>query len=194
MKKDIILSGVGGQGIISIAGIIGYAALAKNLYLKQSEVHGMSQRGGAVMSNLRISDKPIASDLIPFGMADVIISVEPMEGLRYLNYLSPDGWFITNLEPFVNIPDYPSLEEITDKIKKIKNHVILNADQIANEIKAKKSMNTVMLGAAAPFLGLEMENFETGIKNIFGSKGEDILKQNIDALKAGIKEAEKFYK
>ena len=192
MKKDIILSGVGGQGILSIATIIGYAALSENLYLKQSEVHGMSQRGGAVMSNLRISDKPIASDLIPYGKADVIISVEPMESLRYLPYLSPDGWLITNLEPFANISNYPNIEEIIISIKKVKNHVILNANNIANEVKARRSMNTVVLGAASSFLDLKYENFEAGIKTIFGKKGEDIVKQNFDALNAGKAEAEKY--
>ncbi|MBN2890625.1 MAG: indolepyruvate oxidoreductase subunit beta [Bacteroidales bacterium] len=192
MKKDIILAGVGGQGIISIAGIIGYAAIADNLELKQSEVHGMSQRGGAVMSNLRISDKPIASDLIPYGKADVIISVEPMESLRYLSYLAPDGWLITNLEPFNNISNYPDLEEVIANIKKVKNHVILNANNIAKDVNAKRSMNTVMLGAAVPFLGLSAEKFELGIKGVFGKKGDDIINQNIAALQAGIKEAQKF--
>ena len=192
MKKDIILSGVGGQGIISIAAIIGSAALAENLNIKQSEVHGMSQRGGAVMSNLRISDKPIASDLIPFGKADVIISVEPLESLRYLPYLSKEGWLITNLETFENIPDYPDIETLISSIKEIKHHVILNATKIAKEIKAKRSMNTVMLGAALPFLGLKQESFEAGIKDIFGGKGEQIVNQNLTALKAGLEEAKKF--
>ncbi|MCX6284512.1 MAG: 2-oxoacid:acceptor oxidoreductase family protein, partial [Bacteroidetes bacterium] len=110
MKKDIILAGVGGQGIISIASIIGYAALQEKMFLKQSEVHGMSQRGGDVMSNLRISHTEIASDLIPFGQADLIISVEPLESLRYLEYLSPEtGWLVTNTTPFNNIPNYPDL-------------------------------------------------------------------------------------
>ncbi len=194
MKKDIILCGVGGQGIISIAAIIGYAALEKDLHLKQSEVHGMSQRGGAVMSNLRLSDKKIASDLIPYAKADVIISVEPMEGLRYLPYLSKNGWLITNLEPYVNIPQYPDMEEIIAEIKKLKNHVILNANDIAKELKAKRSMNTVMLGAAIPFLDLEIDNFKKGISAIFGKKGQEIVNQNFDALNAGMKEAEKFYK
>lgn len=192
MKKDIILAGVGGQGIITIAGIIGHTAIADNLELKQSEVHGMSQRGGAVMSNLRISDKPIASDLIPFGKADVIISVEPMESLRYLSYLAPDGWLITNLEPFDNISNYPDLDELTASIKKVKNHVILNANNIAKDVNARRSMNTVMLGAAVPFLGLSAEKFELGIKNIFAKKGDNIINQNIAALRAGIKEAQKF--
>ncbi len=194
MKKDIILSGVGGQGIISIAAIIGYSALQKKLNLKQSEVHGMSQRGGAVMSNLRISSNDISSDLIPYGKADLIISVEPMEALRYLPYLASDGWLITNLEPFVNIPDYPEMDVLIKEIKKVKNHVILNADDVAKKIKSKRSMNTVMLGAAAPFLGLTVEELEAGIKGIFGKKGDDVVNQNIVAMKAGIKEAEKFYK
>ena len=112
MKKDIILSGVGGQGILSIATVIGKAALKEGLYMKQAEVHGMSQRGGDVQSNLRISDKPIASDLIPSGKCDLIISLEPMEGLRYLPYLSPEGWLVTNETPFVNIPNYPEEDKV----------------------------------------------------------------------------------
>jgi indolepyruvate ferredoxin oxidoreductase beta subunit len=108
MKKDIILAGVGGQGILSIAAVIGYAALDQGMYLKQSEVHGMSQRGGDVMSNLRISHDEIASDLIPYGKADIIISVEPLESLRYLPYISKTGWVITSTKPFVNIPNYPA--------------------------------------------------------------------------------------
>lgn len=192
MKKDIILSGVGGQGIISIAAIIGSAALSQNMHIKQSEVHGMSQRGGAVMSNLRISDNPIASDLIPFGKADVIISVEPLEALRYLQYLSKDGWLITNLEPFTNIKDYPNAEYLEKSIKKVKNHVMINANNIAKEIKAKRSMNTVMLGAALPFLGLKKQSFEDGINAIFGKKGENIVNQNIEALNAGLNATEKF--
>ena len=87
------MSGVGGQGILSIAAAIGEAALKEGLYMKQAEVHGMSQRGGDVQSNLRLSDQPIASDLIPLGHADLIISLEPMESLRYLPYLSKEvGW------------------------------------------------------------------------------------------------------
>ena len=112
MKKDIILSGVGGQGILSIAAIIGQAALKDNLYMKQAEVHGMSQRGGDVQSNLRISDRPISSDLIPHGKCDLIISLEPMESLRYVEYLSQDGWLVTNETPFINIPNYPEQEKV----------------------------------------------------------------------------------
>jgi len=185
MKKDIILSGVGGQGIISMAAIIGLAALNKGMYLKQSEVHGMSQRGGDVMSNLRISDEYIYSDLIPHGQADLIISLEPMESLRYLPYLHPDGWVIANTEPFVNIPNYPELEKIYDEIKKIKNHVLIPADQIAKELGNDKIVNMIILGASAPYLGFEKQDLINAIKQMFGNKGEDIVNLNIKAFEAG---------
>ncbi|NMB80799.1 MAG: indolepyruvate oxidoreductase subunit beta [Ignavibacteria bacterium] len=192
MKKDIILSGVGGQGILSIAAIIGFAALEKNLFVKQSEVHGMSQRGGAVESHLRISDKEIASDLIPFGEADLIISVEPMESLRYLPFLSKDGWIITNTTPFVNIPNYPDLELLLKQINSYKNVIAFNAEEIAKKIKAPKTSNVVILGAASPFLEIPYENLVSGIKTLFGRKGEDIVTMNINALNAGIEESKKY--
>ncbi|RKY91953.1 MAG: indolepyruvate oxidoreductase subunit beta [Ignavibacteriae bacterium] len=185
MKSDIILAGVGGQGILSIAATIGMAALENDLHLKQSEVHGMSQRGGSVQSHLRISDQPISSDLIPVGQANIIISVEPMESLRYLNYLINDGWVVTNSKPFLNIPDYPELDKVLDEIKSLKNHVLLDADKIAREIKSARSSNMVILGAASPFIDIPYESLESGIRKIFGRKGEKIVNLNIDALKAG---------
>lgn len=185
MKSDIILSGVGGQGILSIAATIGMAAIENNLFLKQAEVHGMSQRGGAVQSHLRISENEIASDLIPQGRADLIISVEPMESLRYLPWLSEEGWLVTNTTPFVNIPDYPEMKELIAEIEKIPHHIVINADEIARQVKSPRSSNIVMLGAASPFLDLPYENLEIGIKKIFGRKGERIVHLNIDALKAG---------
>lgn len=191
MKTDIILAGVGGQGILSIAATIGMAALHNDLYLKQAEVHGMSQRGGAVQSNMRVSDKPIASDLIPMGAADIILSVEPMESLRYLPYLNEGGWLVTNTTPFINIPDYPELEEVLAEVKKQKNFVAIDADNIASEIGSKRSSNIVMLGAATPFFNISFESFEEGIRQIFGRKGEDIVNVNLEALRAGRDFAEK---
>jgi len=185
MKSDIILAGVGGQGILSIAATIGMAALENNLHLKQSEVHGMSQRGGSVQSHLRISGKPISSDLIPAGQADIIISVEPMESLRYLNFLKNDGWVVTNSKPFLNIDGYPELDKLLDEIKSLKNHVLLDADKIAREIKSTRSSNIVILGAASPFIDIPYKSFEEGIEKIFGRKGEQVVKLNLVALKAG---------
>ena len=185
MKKDIILAGVGGQGILSIAAIIGYAAVQSNLYLKQAEVHGMSQRGGDVQSNLRLSDKPIASDLIPHGKADMILSVEPMESLRYLPFLNSDGWLVTNTKPFINIPDYPAEEDIMAEVKKLPHHVALDAESIATELGTVKAANMVMLGAASPFLGLEYEKLKDAISFFFGRKGQELVDLNLKALEAG---------
>ena len=190
MKKDIILSGVGGQGILSIATVIGKAALKAGLYMKQAEVHGMSQRGGDVQSNLRISDKPIASDLIPSGKCDLIISLEPMEGLRYLPYLSPDGWLVTNETPFINIPNYPDINLIMAGIDRLPNKVVLNVDKVAKEIGSSRVANIVLLGATIPFLGIDYELVQESIREIFERKGEAIVDLNLKALEAGKKIAE----
>lgn len=194
MKKDIILAGVGGQGILSIAATIGMAAVNHGLFLKQAETHGMSQRGGDVQSHLRLSDKEIASDLIPMGKADMILSVEPMESLRYLPYLSPTGWVITNANPFVNIPDYPDMEVIREEIRKVKNHIIIDADNIAKQMGSVKAANMVMLGAASPFLDIEYSWLEESIRGLFGRKGEEVVAFNLDALRAGREAGESYRK
>ncbi len=194
MKRDIIISGVGGQGILSIAATIGLAAVDKGWFLKQAEVHGMSQRGGDVQSHLRISENQVHSDLIPFGQADMILSVEPMESLRYLPYLHPDGWVVTNSKPFVNVPNYPDIEKIYDEIRKIKNHILIDADTIAAELKAPKSANMVMLGAAFSFLGIEKSYFEKAIQGLFGRKGEEVVAINLNAFNAGLSFAEQYQK
>ncbi len=186
MKTDIILAGVGGQGILSVATILGAAALDEGLYLKQAEVHGMSQRGGDVQSNLRISDRPIASDLIGFGTADLIVSLEPMEALRYLPYLSAEGWIVTNTVPFVNIDNYPSTEELMDELHKSPNVVAFDMDSVAKEVASVRSANMVLLGACAPHVkGLEKEKIEEGIRKVFGKKGEAIVESNLKAFRAG---------
>jgi len=185
MKNDIILSGVGGQGILSIAAAIGLAAVANNLFLKQSEVHGMSQRGGDVQSHLRIADTPVSSDLIPYGKAELIISVEPMESLRYLPWLSKEGWLVTNSIPFINIPDYPPTEDIINEIRKTKNHIIIDADRIAKESGSARSGNMVILGAASPFIGMPFHTITEAIIKLFESKGEEIVEINLKAFRAG---------
>lgn len=189
MNTDIILSGVGGQGILSIATIIGAAAINDNLYIKQAEVHGMSQRGGDVQSNLRISSAPIASDLIPLGKADLIISLEPMEAMRYLPYLKKDGWVITNTVPFVNIPDYPDLDTLIQSIEAMPHHVALDVAAIASEAASPRAANIVLLGAAAPFLGIDIAKIEDGIHSVFARKGDAIVEMNIKAFRAGLKVA-----
>ncbi|MCY1636108.1 indolepyruvate oxidoreductase subunit beta [Marinifilum breve] len=191
MKTDMVIAGVGGQGILSIAAALGSAALDNDLYMKQAETHGMSQRGGDVQSFMRISDKPIYSDLIPRGGADIILSVEPMEALRYLPYLKQGGYVVTNSTPFVNIPDYPEMEELEKTIKDLPNYVLIDADQIAEETTgSKRAFNFVMLGAASPFIDVPFEYLEEGIRKIFERKGEEVIEMNIKALHAGRKFAE----
>ena len=185
MKRDIILAGVGGQGILSIATTIGMAALDSGLHLKQAEVHGMSQRGGDVSSNLRISDREIASDLIPFGQADLIISVEPMESLRYLPLLSDSGWLITNTKPYINISNYPSIETLMTEIESLQKHIALNAEDIAKDLGSARSANMVILGAATPFLEISPEKIRDAIREIFARKGAEVVKLNLDAFEAG---------
>jgi indolepyruvate ferredoxin oxidoreductase beta subunit len=191
MKKDIILAGVGGQGILSIATVLGAAALEQDLYLKQAEVHGMSQRGGDVQSNLRLSSEPIHSDLIPRGGADLIVSLEPMEALRYLPYLSEDGWIITNTSPFVNIPNYPAEDAIAAALKDAGKVIAVNADQIAKSILSPRSANMVLLGAMAAVLDiLDPDKLRDGIRKVFSRKGEAIVETNIKAFDAGFASAQ----
>ena len=190
MKTDIILCGVGGQGILSIATIIGEAAMNENLYIKQAEVHGMSHRGGDVQSNLRISSEPIASDLIARGGADVIISMEPMEALRYLPFLKKEGWIITSATPFKNIPNYPDMEVINGDLAKLPNVISIDIEQMAKDNGVPRSANVILLGAAQKALGIEYEKLEEAIRRVFARKGDAIVEANIKALALG-REAQK---
>ena len=192
MKQDIILAGVGGQGILSIATVIGSAALEQGLHLKQAEVHGMSQRGGDVQSNLRLSSDPIYSDLIPRGAADLIVSLEPLEALRYIPYLAPEGWIITNTVPFENIPDYPPMDQVMGALNKLPRVIAIDVDAIAKEVGSPRSANMVLLGATASVLGiLDPDKLRDGIRRIFGRKGEAIVEANIKAFDAGLASAQK---
>ena len=181
MKQDIILAGVGGQGILS-----------QGLHLKQAEVHGMSQRGGDVQSNLRLSSDPIYSDLIPRGAADLIVSLEPLEALRYIPYLAPEGWIITNTVPFENIPDYPPMDQVMGALNKLPRVIAIDVDAIAKEVGSPRSANMVLLGATASVLGiLDPDKLRDGIRRIFGRKGEEIVEANIKAFDAGFASAQK---
>ena len=186
MKQDIILSGVGGQGILSIATIIGEAATQAGLTLKQAEVHGMSQRGGDVQSNLRLSDGAIASDLITAGTADMILSLEPMEALRYLPYLAKEGWVITSSSPFKNIPNYPEDEALAADLKALPHVVTVDVEKLAHEHAMSKCANVILLGAASRFLNiLSVEQLRGSIARVFGAKGEAVVEMNQRAFDIG---------
>lgn len=187
MKKDIILAGVGGQGILTIATIIGDAATAAGLHLKQAEVHGMSQRGGDVQSNLRLSTEPIYSDLIRKGAADLIISMEPMEALRYLPYLHGEGWVVSSSHPFKNIPNYPDEEALMTELAALPHVAILPIEEVAKEHSLPKSANMVLLGMSARYMDiLTPEQLRESIARVFAPKGEKVVADNIKAFDLGL--------
>jgi len=190
MKQDIILAGVGGQGILSIAYVIDNAALKEGFHFKQAEVHGMAQRGGGVQSHLRISDEDIFSDLIPKGSADLILSVEPMEALRYFDYLGPEGILVSSSSPYINIPDYPEMESILGAIRGAGNSVLIDSKKLAAEAGSALSQNMVMLGAASPFLKLSRENLLEYVETLFRRKGDSIVEINRKAFELGRKAAQ----
>ena len=187
MKKDIILCGVGGQGILSIATIIGEAATKAGLHLKQAEVHGMSQRGGDVQSNLRLSTDPIYSDLIPMGGTDVVISMEPMESLRYLPYLSKSGTIVTSSKPFINIPNYPDEAALNAELDALPSVVKLDIESIAKDAGNARGANMVLLGMAAPFIEIvTVEQLRDAIAVVFARKGEKVVEGNLKAFDMGV--------
>jgi indolepyruvate ferredoxin oxidoreductase beta subunit len=185
MKQDIILAGVGGQGILSIAYVIDNAALAEGLQFKQAEVHGMAQRGGAVQSHLRLSNERIWSDLIPKGAADMILSVEPLEAVRYFEYLGPEGIVVTSSTPFRNIPDYPDLAKVLDAVRSVKRSVVVDSEKIAKKAGTSKAQNIVMLGAASDFLVLKRKSLLSLIEALFKARGPAIVEANLKAFELG---------
>ncbi len=200
MKYDIILAGVGGQGVLSVSAIIASSAMKEGLHVKQSEVHGMSQRGGAVLANLRLSDAPVASDLIPLGSAAMVLSMEPLESLRYLRYLDPAGTIVTSSDPLVNIPDYPDLDGLLASIRALGHPraepapggpvasvkaVLVEAERHAREAGSVRATNMVMIGAASHWLPVRVETIQHFIESLFARKGEKVVATNIRAFLAG---------
>jgi len=191
MKYDVILAGVGGQGVLSVASIIAHAALSEGLEVRQSEVHGMAQRGGAVLAHLRIADGKIAGDLVPKGGADLIISMEPLESLRYVSWLKSEGVLVTAAEPFVNISNYPQLSEVTSSIKRLPRWRLVDAASLAKEAGLAKTVNTVMVGAASLFLPIKANGLEKTIAAVFSKKDASVVTANAKAFKLGQAAAKK---
>src|SRR5512137_2452522 len=189
MKQDIILAGVGGQGILSIAYVIDNAALSDGLAFKQAEVHGMAQRGGAVQSHMRLSDGVIWSDLIPKGGADMILSVEPLEALRYLDNLRPDGIVVTSSTPYRNIPDYPDIGQVLEAVRRAPRSVVVDSEKLAKEAGTVKAQNIVLLGAASSFLILKEQSLLATIEDLFRARGGPVLEANLKAFELGKKAA-----
>jgi len=184
MRYDVILAGVGGQGVLSVAAIIATGAMKAGLHVRQSEVHGMAQRGGAVQAHLRLADREIASDLIPRGGAQMILAMEPLESLRYLGYLDPEGVLISSADPLVNILDYPELEGLLAAIRRLPRHRLVDAVALAGN--SARAANMVLVGAAAPYLPVGRELLESSIRELFAGKGEGVVAVNLKAFAAGL--------
>ncbi|HHJ52596.1 MAG TPA: indolepyruvate oxidoreductase subunit beta [Caldithrix abyssi] len=185
MKYDMILAGVGGQGVLSVSAIIASGAMKEGLFVKQSEVHGMSQRGGAVYTNLRLSDQPIYSDLIAKGTAAMVLSMEPLESLRYLDYLREDGYLITSEAPEKNIPDYPDLDELLTQIRQLPNAITIDAHRLALQAGSGRATNMVLAGAASHYLPIKQETMKQFIRELFARKGEKVVDINLKAFDLG---------
>ncbi len=185
MKYDVILAGVGGQGVLSVAAIIARGALKAGLEVRQSEVHGMAQRGGAVQAHLRLSDRPIAADLVGRGRADLILAMEPLEGLRYLGWLAPEGLLITAGEPVRNIPDYPDPAEVLAQVRRLPRARLVDAEALARQAGSARATNMVMVGAASADLPVAAGQLQQAIEEAFAAKGAEIVRLNLEAFRLG---------
>jgi indolepyruvate ferredoxin oxidoreductase beta subunit len=185
MKYDIVIAGVGGQGVLSLSAIIALSALEHGFYAKQSEIHGMAQRGGAVHAHLRMSDERIPSALVPRAAASMILSMEPLESLRYLEYLSTDGILVTSTDPVVNIPDYPEMDNLLDAVLSLPRSVVVDGAKLAKKAGAPRASNMVMAGAASHALPFEPSIMENNIRKMFKRKGDRIIDVNLKAFRSG---------
>jgi indolepyruvate ferredoxin oxidoreductase, beta subunit len=185
MNYDLVICGVGGQGVLSIAAAIDQAAFEAGFHIKQPEVHGMAQRGGAVSALVRIADAPVASDLIPDGTARMVLSVEPMEALRYARMLHPEGWIVTDVTPLLNVAAYPDTAKLFDVLFSLPRVIAVDAARLAHKAGSIKSHNMVMLGAAAALLPLPTALLERQLQTLFADKGARIVKANVDAFRLG---------
>ena len=186
MNTNILIVGVGGQGTLLASVLLGNLALESGYDVKLSEVHGMSQRGGAVMSHLRLSDSNIASDLVRKGTADLILGMEPMEVLRYSEFLGPDGVIITAKEPFINIPNYLDIDDIYSKVNSFKGSRLVESVALAKESGNARATNMVVIGAAASVLPVKAESLKAAISELFAAKGADTVAKNLKAFDLGL--------
>jgi indolepyruvate ferredoxin oxidoreductase beta subunit len=145
----------------------------------------MSQRGGAVVAELRISADVIHSDLVPGGAADLLVGLEPVEALRYTDRLRPGGTLITAADPLENIPDYPDLDAVRAAVAGIPGSVLVEASALAKEAGSPRSANIVMAGAASVLLPIDPDTVAGCIADFFASKGDRVVETNLRAFASG---------
>ena len=185
MSCKIIVSGVGGQGAITIAQLILGAAFKDNLYALQSEVHGMSQRGGAVNAHVIVSSMEVFSPVVMAGDGDILISLEPLETLRYLPLLKSGAHVIAAMEPVVNMDNYPEREELMGALARIPGVQLIDTETHSRALNAKKSGNIILLGVAARHMGIASARWREALTERFAGKGEAIITKNIEAFECG---------
>ena len=145
----------------------------------------MSQRGGAVQATLRLSDAPIEGDLVARGGADLLVGVEPVEALRYLDYLAPGGRLVTTADPYENVPDYPALDEVLAAIRAVPGAIVVEAGELARRAGSGRAANVVMVGAASAFLPIPAPVVEDCIRDGFAAKGPRVVEANLRAFALG---------
>ena len=180
MKCDVIIVGVGGQGILLTSNVISDAALASGFDVKKSETHGMAQRGGSVVTHVRIGDK-VNSILIPKGEADILIASEPVEALRYMDYLGPKGIAIVNSTP-IKVPSYPDMSQVYAELNK-QGALVFDALAVAKKAGHPLTQNTVLIGAASKYLPMKEDMIIEAIKENVSKK----LEENLRAFELGRK-------
>ena len=186
MNFDLVLAGVGGQGVLSMAYVIDHAAVDRGFTIKQPEVHGMAQRGGAISAYVRMSDGPVKSDIIPDGTAKAVLSVEPLEALRYTKLLAPDGWVVTDVTPLINMAGYPNPAALFEVLFQVPHLVAVDATKLALKAGAMKAQNMVVVGAASSHLPVPLELLEKHVAGLFAAKGERLVKSNLAAFRMGV--------
>jgi len=182
---DIVFAGVGGQGVLSLATILAESAQADGLRSKQSEIHGMSQRGGAVSVCLRLSTHPIHSPRVSRGMADLVVSLEPLETFRYLGLLKREGRIVSSENPIRNIADYPALDSVLRTLRALPNAHVLDLEALARHAGNSRTTNVVMVGALSHLLPISPATLEAGIRRRFEAKGARVVTQNLTAFRLG---------
>ncbi|MFR7989637.1 MAG: indolepyruvate oxidoreductase subunit beta [Anaerovoracaceae bacterium] len=188
MTKNILLSGVGGQGTITAAKMLTFGLMEAGYDVKMSEIHGMSQRGGDVVSQVRYSKDKVFSPVIEKGTADIVVSFEEMEALRTLEYLKPDGAVVVNTERIPSMTVLTGAEEYADdiieEIKKAVERVhTLNASQLAADLGNVKAANVILLGALVKLMGLEDIDWPDIIRKNVKEKFVDL---NLKAFQVGM--------
>lgn len=187
MTKNILLSGVGGQGTITAAKMLTFGLMEAGYDVKMSEIHGMSQRGGDVVSQVRYSKEKVYSPVIEKGTADIIVSFEEMEALRTLDYLKPDGAVVVNTERIPSMTVLTGAEEyatdIIEEIEKAADRVhTMDASKMAADLGNVKAANVILLGALVKLMGLDDINWEDIIRKNVKEKFIDL---NLKAFKVG---------